>query len=75
MAIGKQSKDGIIIKSKSGFQHYFGPHDGALRETVMPDDPKRKIKTMKVFDVVEIANNKISVKIYPDGRINIEPSV
>ena len=41
----------------------------------MPDDPKRKIKTMKVFDVVEIANNKISVKIYPDGRINIEPSV
>ena len=33
-----------------------------------------KINTLKVFHPVHIANNQISVTIYPDGRIEIVPS-
>ncbi len=77
MAIGKKSKDGIIIKSKAGFQYYKGMNDDGLQPLFnpTPNKAKNKVKTLKVFDVVEIANNQISVRIYPDGNIEIEPSI
>ena len=80
MAIGKQNKDGIIIKSSKGFNYYHGRNEEHGMRKVQTDpvglrNRRLAIKTMKVYDVVEIANNKISVKIYPDGNIIIEPSV
>jgi hypothetical protein len=76
MAIGKQDKDGIIIKCGKGFSYYYGMNDDGLRPVLKEDSKKgQRVKTLKVFEPVEIANNKISVKIYPDGRILIEPSV
>lgn len=81
MAIGKKSKDGIYIKSKSGFEYYHGQNDDGLRPlynpTKTPGAGRRvsKIKALKIFDVVEIGNNKISVRIFPDGKIEIEPSI
>ena len=80
MAIGKQNKNGIIIKSKGPFSYYHGRNEAhglreVLSDPVGPRSRRLKIKTLKIFEPVEIANNKISVKIYPDGRIDIEPSV
>jgi hypothetical protein len=76
MAIGKTDKDGIIIKCSDGFNYYYGMNDDGLRPILKEDNKQgQKVKTIKVFEPVEIANNKISVKIYPDGRIDIEPSV
>lgn len=76
MAIGKTDKDGIIIKCDDGFNYYYGLNDDGLRPVLKEDSKKgHKVKTLKVYEPVEIANNKISVKIYPDGRIEIEPSV
>jgi hypothetical protein len=81
MAIGKKSKDGVIIKSKSGFEYYHGQNDDGLQPlynpTKTPGSGRKvsKIKTLKIFDVVEIANNQISVRIFPNGKIEIEPSI
>ena len=64
MAIGKKIKDGIIIKSKSGFEYYHGQNDDGLQPlynpTKTPGSGRKvsKIKTLKIFDVVEIANNQ-----------------
>jgi hypothetical protein len=76
MAVGHKSKDGIIIKSSKGFNYYYGLNDDGLRPVLKEDSKKgQRVKTLKVFEPVEIANNQISVKIYPDGRILVEPSV
>ena len=81
MAIGKTHNDGVIIKSTAGFNYYNGVGDNSLRELYNPTKGQAsgrsqfKINTLKVFDVVEIANNKISVRIFPDGKIEIEPSI
>jgi hypothetical protein len=81
MAIGKKSKDGVIVKSSSGFNYYHSMNDDGLKplynptKTSGPGRKPSKIKTLKVYSMVEFANNQISVKIYPDGRIEIEPSV
>lgn len=81
MAVGKKSKDGVIIKSSSGFNYYHSMNDDGLKTLLNPTKTPgagrktSKIKTLKTYSVVEIANNQISVKIYPDGRIEIEPSV
>jgi len=81
MAIGKRNKDGIIIKSKKGFEYYHGQNDDGLKPLLNPTKTPgvgrriNRIKTLKIFDVVEIANNQISVRIFPNGKIEIEPSV
>ena len=81
MAIGKKSKDGVYIKSKSGFEYYHGMNDDGLQplynptKTPGPGRKLSKINSLKVFNVVEIANNQISVRIFPDGKIEIEPSI
>lgn len=77
MAIGKKSKNGVIIKSKTGFDFYEFQNDDGLRPLYNPASSKSKnrIKTLKVDSVVEIANSQISVRIHPNGNIEIEPSV
>ena len=80
MAIGKKSKNGIIIKSTKGFDYYHGRNESHGLRPVLTDPVGAKsrrltVKTMKVFSPVHIANNQISLTIYPDGRIDIEPSV
>jgi hypothetical protein len=81
MAIGKKTKDGIIIKCKNGFNYYHGQNDDGLRPlfnpTKTPGTGKSlsKVKSLKVYSVVEFANNQISVRIHPDGNIEIEPSI
>ena len=80
VAIGKKSKNGIIIKSDKGFEYYHGRNEAhglrqVLTDPVGPKSRRLGIKTMKVFSPVHIANNQISVTIYPDGRIDITPSI
>ena len=80
MAIGKKSKNGVIIKSKSGFGYYHGRNEehglrDVLTDPVGPRNRRLKVKTLKIYETVEIANNKISVRIHPNGNIEIEPSV
>ena len=80
MAIGKKNKDGVIIKSAKGFSYYHGMNDDGLKPLVNPTKTAgtgratSRIKTLKVYSIVEIANNQISVRIHPDGKIEIEPS-
>ena len=80
MAIGKKSKNGIIIKSTKGFDYYHGRNEAhglrpILTDPVGEKSRRLKVHTLKVFSPVHIANNQISLTIYPDGRIDIEPSV
>ena len=81
MAIGKKNKDGVIIKCKNGFNYYHGQNDDGLRPLFNPTKTpgsgktQSKVKSLKVYSVVEIANNQISVRLYPDGKIEIEPSI
>ena len=80
MAIGKKSKNGIIIKSKKGFDYYHGRNEAhglrpILTDPVGEKSRRLKVHTLKVFSPVHIANNQISLTISPDGRIDIEPSV
>jgi len=80
MAIGKKTKDGIIIKSGKGFEYYHGRNEAhglrpVLTDPVGPRERRLNINTLKVFSPVSIANNQISVTIFPDGRIEIEPSI
>ena len=81
MAIGKKNKDNIIIKSSKGFNYYHGMNDDGLKPLLNPTKRSgagrspTKVKSLKTYSVVEIANNQISVRIHPDGRIEIEPSV
>ena len=79
VAIGKKSKNGIIIKSIKGFEYYHGQKEATGLRPVLTDPKGAKsrrlnINTLKVFSPVHIANNQISVTIYPDGRIDIVPS-
>ena len=80
MAIGKKSKDGIIIKSVKGFKYYHGRNEASGLRSVLTDpvgtrSRRLNINTLKTFSPVSIANNQISVTIYPDGRIDITPSI
>ena len=80
MAIGKKSKDGIRIRSKTGYRYYHGRNEAhglrdVLTDPVGPSNRRLNIKELKVYDTVEIANNQISVRIHPDGNIEIEPSI
>ena len=80
MAIGKKSKDGIIIESVKGFKYYHGRNEASGLRSVLTDpvgsqSRRLNIKTLKIFSPVRVGNNQISVTIYPDGRIEIEPSI
>ena len=81
IAIGKKRKDGVIIKCPIGFNYYHGQNDDGLKPLLNPTKTagtgrkQSRIKTLKVHSPVHIANNQISVTIYPDGRIDIVPSV
>ena len=75
MTIGKQKKDGVIMKVRKGsFRYYSGRNDSMLKPLLMPNG--KNIKTLKLSDdgVCAVANNKISVVIYPRGSVDITPS-
>jgi hypothetical protein len=79
-AIGKKIKNGIIIKSTKGFDYYHGRNEAHGLRPVLTDpvglrSRRLNVNTLKVFHPVSIANNQISVTIYPDGRIDIKPSI
>lgn len=74
MALGIKEKDGIIIESSKGFYYYDFQHKNGLKKVLRPRD-NANVKKIKIDSMVEIANSKISVKIYPDGNIEIEPSL
>jgi len=81
MAIGKKNKDGVYIKSAKGFNYYHGMNDDGLKPLLNPTKRSgtgrapTRVKSLKTYSVVEIGNNQISVRIYPDGKIEIEPSI
>lgn len=78
-AIGVKSKDGVIIKSIDGFDYYFGLSDKSLKPVMKAPmgpsvDKVRKVKTLKVFNMVSIANNKFTVNIWPGGKVEVIPN-
>ena len=75
MALGDTKKDGVIMKCESGFQYYHGNNDDGLRPLMKEGNlAHHRVKTIKVYEMVEIANNYVSVRIYPDGRVEVIPS-
>lgn len=75
MTLGQKDKDGVIIKCKDGFKYYYGMNDHGLRPVMKEDSKKGHIvKTMKTHEVVEIANNKYTVIVYPNGDVSMIPN-
>ena len=75
MTIGKQTKDGVLVKVKKGtFRYYSGRSDKHLKPLLMPNG--KNIKTLKLSDdgIGAMANNKVSVVVYPSGKVDITPS-
>lgn len=72
MTLGKQKKDGVIIRCNEGFKYYYGLNDHGLRP-IMKEGSKKShlVKTIKTHEVVEIANNKYTVTMYPNGDIAV----
>ena len=66
-------KDGVIIKSNTGFDYYKGPSDKTLAP--LPRIPRGSIKTLKSQHKgsVTIENKYISVTLHDDGGIDITP--
>jgi hypothetical protein len=73
MAIGIKEKDGVIIHCTDGFNYYNGLSDSSLRPVYRPRD-NATVRTMKSYEVVSVANNVVSVTVYPDGKVLVEPS-
>ena len=73
MFSGDLKKDGVIIKSSEGFNLYNGLSDSSLQSVLRPRDNAR-VKTMKGYDTVIIANNKSTVHVHPDGNVDIIPN-
>ena len=77
---GDTSKDGVVIKCKSGFNYYKGNGDSSLEPIVVEKDYTRSkdgkslVKTIKVSEPVTIANNVMTVTVYPDGTIKVNPN-
>ena len=77
---GDRSKDGVILKCKSGFNYYDRIGDGSLtpikvNKTVTRSiDGTSLVKTSKVFEPVTVANHQMTVTVYPDGKIEIVPN-
>jgi len=71
--LGKKQKNGVIVKvKKDSFNYYNGQTDANLKPLFKNNGSK--IKTVKVYEPVEIANNTISVKVYPNGDVDIKPN-
>jgi hypothetical protein len=72
---GDTKKDGVIMKCKSGFQYYYGLNDDGLYPIYKQGSKSgSKVKTVKVFEPVTIANNQMTVTVFPNGKISVEPN-
>ena len=77
---GDKDKDGVVLKCKSGFNYYKGSGDSSLARIVVEKGYTRSkdgtslVKTSKVYEPVTVANNKMTVTVYPDGRLEIVPN-
>ena len=74
---GDRNKDGVIIKCANGFNFYDRNGDNSLKpikvnKTVTRSkDGTSLVKTSKVFEPVSVANNQMTVTVYPNGKIEI----
>ena len=78
MIIGDKNKDGVIISVTEGYNYYSASNDNALKPVEMKRISSDKVmvpKTLKVYEPVTVANNKITVTVHPDGRIEVLPSI
>ena len=72
---GDTRKDGVIAKCKSGFMFYNGMNDDGLLPVFKTGNKSNsRVKTVKVFEPVTIANNQMTVTVYPNGKIEITPN-
>ena len=77
---GDRNKDGVVVKCKSGFNYYDRNGDNSLTPIVVKKTVTRslngmsKVKTTKVFEPVSVANNQMTVTVYPNGKIDIVPN-
>ena len=77
---GNTKKYGVVIKCKSGFNYYEGNGDDSLTPIIVnktytrSKDGTSKVKTSKVYEPVTVANNQMTVTVYPDGRIEVIPN-
>jgi len=72
--LGNTNKDGVILKTQHGFNYYNGISDDTLKTVTRPRDGAT-VKTSKVYEPVVVANHKVTVVVYPDGRVEITPNV
>lgn len=77
---GDTSKDGIVIKCKSGFNFYKGNGDSSLEPIVVEKDYTRSkdgtslVKTTKIYEPVVVATSTVTYTIYPDGTQKVSPN-
>ena len=72
---GDVAKDGVIAKCKSGFMFYHGMNDHGLEPIFKTGNKSNsRVKTVKVFEPVTIANNRMTVTVYPNGKIEVTPN-
>ena len=78
MIIGDTKKDGVIISVTEGYNYYSASNDNALKPVEMKRVSSDKVmvpKTLKVYESVTVANNKITVTVHPNGSVDVLPSV
>ena len=77
---GDREKDGVIMRCNSGFMYYHASGDTNLKPIKVAKaytrakDGTTLVKTAKVFEPVTVANNQITVTVYPNGEIKIVPN-
>ena len=78
--VGDPDKDGVVVRCKSGFNYYHASGDKNLKPIVVEKDYTRSkngttlVKTSKVYEPVTVANNQMTVTVYPNGEIKITPN-
>ena len=77
---GDTEKDGVVVTCKSGFTYYHASGDKNLKTIMVEKDytraknGKTRVKMSKVFEPVTVANNQITVIVYPDGKLEVIPN-
>lgn len=76
MTLGLKNKNGVILKVKKNALHYYkGMNDSTLSPLFKKGKGGMvKIKTVKVFEPVVIANNAMTVTMYPNGNVELKPN-
>ena len=74
MKNGIYEYDGVIISTDNHFDYYKANQENTRTMLMRPSQPTHRVQTLKTDYPVTVANNQITVVVYPDGNIEIKPS-